>query len=141
MTPMSLTGMYKQCLFWVLSKLFCFKFQPVTLPLSSLIFIKLYSQTPLLIITDSLLCPRGKKAQLHFTFRQYGHFLWPPQCLYQQGQFDRVIISFRFSGHWFLALIYNLPFLVGKARMDKNSRRCVVELFVDNQMPDNRNLT
>ncbi|XP_066025919.1 uncharacterized protein [Pocillopora verrucosa] len=26
------------------------------------------------------------------------------------------------SGHWFLALIYNLPFLVGKARMDKNSQ-------------------
>lgn len=30
------------------------------------------------------------------------------------------------SGHWFLALIYNLPFLVGKARMDKNSRRAPI---------------
>ena len=46
--------------------------------------------------------------------------------------FDPVIISFHFSGHWFLALIYNLPFLVGKARMNKNSsRRCVVDLLVD----------
>lgn len=57
-----------------------------------------------------------------------------------QMVFDRVIISFRFSGHWFLALIYNLPFLVGKARMDKISRRCLVELIVDDQMPDSRNL-
>ena len=42
------------------------------------------------------------------------------------------VISFHLSGHWFLALIYNLPFLVGKARMDNNSlRRCEVELLVD----------
>ena len=46
--------------------------------------------------------------------------------------FDPVITSFHFSGHWFLVLIYNLPFLVGKARMDKNSsRRCIVQLLVD----------
>lgn len=140
MTPISLTGMYKQCLFWVLSKLLCFKFQPVTLPFFSLIFIKLYSQTPLLLLRTVCSVP-GERKPTFSSPRQYGHFLWPPQCLYQQGQFDRVIISFRFSGHWFLALIYNLPFLVGKARMDKNSRRCVVELLVDNQMPDNRNLT
>ena len=74
MTSISLREMYKWCLVWVLNKLLCLKFlflasYIVRLPFSFLTFIKIYSQSPLLIITDCLLCPQGKKSptfSVHF---------------------------------------------------------------------------
>ena len=136
MTPISLPEMYKWCLVWILSKLLCLKFlflasYIVRLAFSFLTFIKIYSQSPLLIITDSLLCPQERKPQ-HFLYTSLIRTLFMAPSMPVLAGFDPVITSFHFSGHWFLALIYNLPFLVGKARMDKNSsRRCVVELLVD----------
>lgn len=98
-------------------------------------------------VVVSLICQLGKIIELYICKCEHNNFQARTGndshkfARNVQMVFDCVIMSL-FQQTLVLGtdLQYNLPFLVGKARMDKNLRRCVVELLVDDQMPDSRNL-